>query len=41
VYILALPGFGVVSEILPVFARKPLFAYKVSAAGMWMYTSQR
>jgi cytochrome c oxidase subunit I len=35
VYILALPGFGVVSEILPVFARKPLFGYKVSAAGMF------
>src|SRR5580700_5129963 len=34
VYILALPGFGVVSELLPVFCRKPLFAYKVSAAGM-------
>ncbi len=35
VYILALPGFGVVSEILPVFARKPLFAYKVGAAGVF------
>jgi cytochrome c oxidase subunit 1 len=35
VYILALPGFGVVSEILPVFCRKPLFAYKVGAAGMF------
>src|SRR5215475_5321384 len=35
VYILALPGFGVVSEILPVFARKPLFGYKVIAAGMF------
>ncbi|MHB1431981.1 MAG: cytochrome c oxidase subunit I [Streptosporangiaceae bacterium] len=34
VYILALPGFGIVNEILPVFTRKPLFAYKVSAAGM-------
>lgn len=27
VYILILPAFGVVSEILPVFARKPLFGY--------------
>ncbi|MFD3357358.1 aa3-type cytochrome oxidase subunit I [Streptomyces fradiae] len=27
VYILALPFFGVVSEILPVFCRKPLFGY--------------
>ena len=35
VYILALPGFGVVSEIIPVFTRKPLFAYKVGAAGMF------
>jgi len=34
VYILALPGFGIVMEILPVFTRKPLFGYKVSAAGM-------
>ncbi len=34
VYLLALPGFGVVTEILPVFARKPLFAYKTSVAGM-------
>ncbi len=34
VYILALPGFGVVLEILPVFCRKPLFGYKVAAAGM-------
>ncbi len=33
VYIMALPGFGIVGEILPVFARKPLFAYRVSAAG--------
>jgi cytochrome c oxidase subunit 1 len=34
VYILALPGFGIVSEILPVFCRKPLFGYKIAAAGM-------
>jgi cytochrome c oxidase subunit I len=34
VYILALPGFGIVSELLPVFCRKPLFGYRVSAAGM-------
>jgi cytochrome c oxidase subunit I len=34
VYILALPGFGIVLELIPVFARKPLFGYKVSAAGM-------
>ncbi len=34
VYILALPGFGIVLEIITVFCRKPLFAYKVAAAGM-------
>jgi len=34
VYILALPGFGIVSEIIPVFCRKPLFGYKVAAAGL-------
>src|SRR5580693_5765800 len=34
VYILALPGFGIVLDILPVMCRKPLFAYKVAAAGM-------
>ena len=28
VYIVALPFFGIISEILPVFSRKPLFGYK-------------
>jgi cytochrome c oxidase subunit I len=28
VYIIALPFFGIISEILPVFSRKPLFGYK-------------
>jgi cytochrome c oxidase subunit 1 len=28
VYILALPFFGVASEIIPVFSRKPIFGYK-------------
>jgi cytochrome c oxidase subunit I len=28
VYIVILPGMGVVSEVLPVFSRKPLFGYK-------------
>ncbi len=27
VYILILPAFGIISEVLPVFARKPLFGY--------------
>ena len=29
VYILILPGMGIVSEILPVFSRKPLFGYSI------------
>jgi cytochrome c oxidase subunit 1 len=29
VYILVLPAMGIVSEIIPVFARKPLFGYSV------------
>jgi len=29
VYILILPAMGIVSEVLPVFARKPLFGYSV------------
>jgi cytochrome c oxidase subunit I len=32
VYIMVLPGFGIVSEILPVFARKPIFGHKAIAA---------
>ncbi len=28
VYIIALPVFGIVSEVIPVFSRKPLFGYK-------------
>jgi len=28
VYILALPFFGIVTEVLPVFSRKPVFGYK-------------
>jgi cytochrome c oxidase subunit I len=34
VYIMALPGFGIVGELLPVFTRKPLFGYRLAAAGM-------
>ena len=34
VYVLALPGFGILLEILPVFARKPLWGYRLAVAGM-------
>ena len=33
VYILALPGMGLVLEMLPVFARKPLWGYRIAIAG--------
>jgi cytochrome c oxidase subunit 1 len=32
VYVLVLPAFGVVSEIVPVFSRKPIFGYAVMVA---------
>ena len=28
VYVIALPFFGIISEVLPVFSRKPIFGYK-------------
>ncbi|MCH7664033.1 MAG: cbb3-type cytochrome c oxidase subunit I, partial [Chloroflexi bacterium] len=31
VYIFILPGLGIISELLPVFVRKPLFGYKLIA----------
>src|SRR5439155_5990732 len=31
VYIMILPGFGIISEVLPVFSRKPIFGYKLIA----------
>src|SRR3954469_8700533 len=31
VYIMMLPGFGIISEVLPVKARKPIFGYRMMA----------
>src|SRR5205085_5729399 len=33
VYIVAIPFFGIATEILPVFSRKPLFGHKGMLAG--------
>jgi cytochrome c oxidase subunit 1/cytochrome c oxidase subunit I+III len=32
VYIMALPGFGIISEVIPVYSRKPIFGYGFVAA---------
>jgi len=34
VYIMVLPAFGILSEVVPVFARKPMFGYKAMATAM-------
>ncbi|GAA1363467.1 aa3-type cytochrome oxidase subunit I [Streptomyces beijiangensis] len=38
VYIIALPFFGIISEIIPVFARKPIFGYTTLVAATMSIT---
>jgi cytochrome c oxidase subunit 1 len=35
VYIMILPGFGIISEIIPVFSRKPIFGYNTMVAALF------
>ena len=41
VYVIVLPAFGIISEVLPVFARKPIFGYKAIAASTVAIGSSR
>lgn len=35
VYVMVLPGLGIMLEVFPTFARKALFGYKWAVAGIW------
>jgi cytochrome c oxidase subunit 1 len=39
VYIMILPGFGVISEVVPCFSRKPIFGYKFVAWASVSFTA--
>ena len=34
VYVMMLPGFGIISEVIPVFSRKPIFGYRLMALSL-------
>src|SRR5207244_11696906 len=38
VYIVALPFFGIITEIIPVFSRKPIFGYTTLVYATWSIT---
>ena len=44
VYIMMLPGFGIASEVISVFARKPIFGYRLMALSLdrrsWSWASR-
>ncbi|MDI3298771.1 MAG: cytochrome c oxidase subunit I [Bacillota bacterium] len=39
VYILAVPAWGIISEVIPAFARKPLFGYRGAVIALFAITS--
>ncbi len=39
VYILMFPAFAILSEVIPVFSRKPIFGYNIMVARPWRSAS--